>query len=117
MTPRTPSTEAGRRYVERVEREQLWHPVDGRRDETVASILAIESEARAEVTDDMTTAYMVGFENGKDEARAPLEAATERLRAALKLALTAECGEPDDVCWSDNVWHNAARAALEEPTT
>jgi len=111
MTPRTPSTAAGRRLLATFETGNRTN------NSYRAVILAIESEARAEVTDDMTTAYMVGFENGKDEARAPLEAATERLRAALKLALTEECGEPDDVCWSDNVWHNAARAALEEPTT
>jgi hypothetical protein len=39
-------------------------------------------QARAEVTDDMTTAYMVGYEAGKAEARA-LDA--ERLARAIEM--------------------------------
>jgi hypothetical protein len=76
MTPRTPTTAAGRALLDEY--------LGGReRSPFVDDILAIESEARAEVTDDMTTAYMVGFENGKDEARAPLD--VERLAHALHM--------------------------------
>jgi len=71
-----PTTAAGRALS--AERDKR-RPVSWERERILPSILAIEAEARAEVTDDMTTAYMVGFENGKTykddpaEARAPLD--------------------------------------------
>jgi hypothetical protein len=109
MTDRTPTTAAGRAAMRGIIGGSLalW------RDEPDAIadlILAIEAEARAEVTDDMTTAYMVGFENGKDEARAPLEAEIDALRAALEdcYALLP----PERV----SLIRDTTRAALEEPT-
>jgi hypothetical protein len=79
-------------------------------------------QARAEVTDDMTTAYMVGYEAGKAEARA-LD--VERLARALHA--TARRGHigllPDlTACTSADVHREDAAAiareylALEEPT-
>jgi hypothetical protein len=47
MTPRTPQTGAGREWLSRRERLELWHHSDGRRDDTLAAILRIENEARA----------------------------------------------------------------------
>lgn len=47
-TEREPRTEAGRRLMARMERYDLWHPIDGRRDDMARDILAIEAEARAE---------------------------------------------------------------------
>jgi len=68
-TPRTPTTAAGRRLQQKFADGSVG-PSETR---YVHAILAIEAEARAEVTDDMTTAYMVGYEAGKAEARASLE--------------------------------------------
>jgi len=87
---------------------------------------AIEAEARAEVTDDMTTAYMVGYEQGKAEARASLD--VERLRVALERAIEAMDLVRDGlavrstdaiVIGEESILRHAARearAALEEPT-
>jgi hypothetical protein len=47
MTPRTPETATGGDWLSRRERLELWHHSDGRRDDTLAAILAIEDEARA----------------------------------------------------------------------
>jgi hypothetical protein len=59
------------------------HPKSVTDEDWNAAILAIEAQARAEVTDDMTTAYMVGYEAGKAAARAPLD--VERLAHALHM--------------------------------
>ena len=86
----------------------------------------IEAEARAEVTDDKTTAYMVGYEQGKAEARALLD--VERLRVALERAIEAMDLVRDGlavrstdaiVIGEESILRHAARearAALEEPT-
>ena len=120
--PRTPTTAAGRALEQRLAYDRdpaHYEPgdffIDDRRD-----ILAIEAEARAEVTDDMTTAYMVGFENGKDEARAPLEAEIERLRRIETAARRLPAPDLDAkrrryTIASDEPDFHALRAALEEP--
>ena len=69
------------------------------------------TEARADVTDDMTTAYMVGYEAGKAEARALLD--VERLARLIDAAIV------DDESGMETFDAAAiAReyAALEEPT-
>jgi len=73
----------------------------------------IEAEARAEVTDDMTTAYMVGYEQGKAEARAPLDVVRAILDEPCPFchdASTIGCPE------SSHAIRSRLRAALEEPT-
>ena len=45
MDSREPRTSAGRALLRRRESVELWHPIDGRRDEAVAEVLAIEAEA------------------------------------------------------------------------
>jgi hypothetical protein len=75
-------------------------------------ILAIEAEARAEVTDDMTTAYMVGFENGKTykddpaEARAPLD-------EPPRIVTLAWDATAEDVARIRRDWEAAAEARAE----
>jgi hypothetical protein len=73
--PTTPRTEAGRTMLGWRGQHQTWTE-----QRWVTAILAIEDEARADP--ELTTAYMVGFEKGKDAARADLAARIEaRLRA------------------------------------
>jgi hypothetical protein len=42
-----PRTAAGRAHFEHHKRMELWHSIDGRRDEALRDILAIEAEAAA----------------------------------------------------------------------
>ena len=106
MTPRTPSTEAGRR---------LLHMTGGWAGELVEVVLAIEAEARAplEAERDLWKRDW-GIKNDQwekaIEARAPLEAEIDALRAALEdcYALLP----PERV----SLIRDTTRAALEEPT-
>jgi hypothetical protein len=82
------------------------------------------TEARADVTDDMTTAYMVGLEKGKAEARAPLD--VERLARAIEMLRgldwlyifdKAAGGDGNGTHGQDRFVFNArVKAVLTEPT-
>lgn len=86
MTPdQTPTTEAGRRFLTGEATRQLFHVHDGRRDELIVRILAIEAEARA----------------------AGLAEASRRLSVAGMH--DARCPEPDEPCTC------GIEAALAEP--
>ena len=130
MTPRTPSTEAGRR---------LLHMTGGWAGELVEVVLAIEAEARAplEAERDLWKRDW-GIKNDQwekaIEARAPLEAEIERLRAVLDAAADWETyyGDIDtdgEESWMTQLDHGheeyevritvmaALRAALREDPT
>ena len=62
----------------------------------------IEAEARAEVTDDMTTAYMVGYEAGKAEARAPLDVDRPVERPVVATRCVCSHHWVDHTTWCDS---------------
>lgn len=112
-----PMTKAGRDWMRQMERNEFWHPSDGRRDAAASAVRAIEQEAgqmvaRLGLTDDHQLC-----DEQKREAAGEMAARVLELRRTVSFLRSCVLGgerlSPDDLLAVDAILANPSKAAAD----